>query len=67
MDDETVGPIYARMLGEKREVFLARMLLLVLGKLVEKDTDQLYLDVYDALKHHAEKSARKGRRRPGGS
>ncbi len=67
MEDETVEPKYARLLGEKREVFLARMLLLVLSKLVEKDTDQLYLDVYDALKHHAELSVRKGRRRPGRS
>ncbi len=64
MSDETAstGP---RMLGETREVFLARVLLHVLRLLCEKDSDQRFLTLYDSVKGECERCLRKGgRKRP---
>ncbi len=61
--DITLAP---RLLGEKRDVFLARLLLRFLEVLTAKDRNQDLLAIYNVLKPECEASLRTGRRRPTG-
>ncbi len=58
---------FTRMLGEPREVFLARVLLSLLERLCAKQHDAWLLMLYDGVKHDVETTIRSsGRSRPGG-
>lgn len=54
----------ARLPGEKREVFLSRLLLSVLNELCKGDFSSDFIAMRDALAHEVDKSVRKGRVRP---
>ena len=65
MEDES-APENARLPGEKREVFLSRMLLLVLDELTKRGAAGDFKSVRDALAHDNVTHVRSGRARPGG-
>jgi len=53
-----------RLPGEKREVFLSRMLLLLVSLLEQESPTGTFTALHDALANDSEKSRRKGRNRP---
>lgn len=55
---------FFRLLGETREVFLARVLLRVLEKLSAKDSDQEWLQLYNGVKPIVERAFRGNRSKP---
>ncbi len=63
MDEKKFDSMFDRMLGETREMFLARVLLRVLEKLGRNDSDQEWLELYNSVKPIVDK-AYEGRRRP---
>ncbi len=66
-DERSADPQFKRLLGETREVFLARVLLSLLERLCAQKPDAWTLMLYDALKHDVESALRPdARQRPGG-
>ncbi len=58
-DTDRSPPLRGQLLGAKRKVSLASVLLRALEYLSENDSDQRFLDLYNELKPAVERSLRK--------